>query len=130
MKITLKDLRRMGACSGQVELYKSLFGTEVELTREAVVQYGAQFDLNWIAPKIMSEAQYADYESNRASLYADYESKRAPLFTDYLSKRASLFADYESKRAPLFADYVSKHASLFADYVSKRAPLFADILGL
>ena len=130
MKITLKDLRRMGACSGQVELYKSLFGTEVELTREAVVQYGAQFDLNWIAPKIMSEAQYADYESNRASLYADYESKRAPLFADYLSKRASLFADYESKRAPLFADYVSKHASLFADYVSKRAPLFADILGL
>ena len=93
MKITLKDLRRMGACSGQVELYKSLFGTEVELTREAVVQYGAQFDLNWIAFKIMSEAQYADYES-----------KRAPLFADYVSKHASLFADYVSKRAPLFAD--------------------------
>ena len=93
MKITLKYLRRMGACSGQVELYKSLFGTEVELTREAVVQYCAQFDLNWIAPKIMSEAQYADYES-----------KRAPLFADYVSKHASLFADYVSKRAPLFAD--------------------------
>ena len=104
MKITLKDLRRMGACSGQVELYKSLFGTEVELTREAVVQYGAQFDLNWIAPKIMSEAQYADYESNRASLYADYLSKRAPLDADYVSKRAPLDADYVSKRAPLFAD--------------------------
>ena len=130
MKITLKDLRRMGACSGQVELYKSLFGTEVELTREAVVQYGAQFDLNWIAPKIMSEAQYADYESNRASLYADYESKRAPLFADYLSKRAPLYADYESKRDALDADYVSKHDALDADYVSKRAPLFADILGL
>ena len=119
MKITLKYLRRMGACSGQVELYKSLFGTEVELTREAVVQYGAQFDLNWIAPEIMSEAQYADYVSKRAPLYADYDSKRD-----------ALNADYESKRAPLFADYVSKHASLFADYVSKRAPLFADILGL
>ena len=104
MKIALKDLRRMGACLEQVELYKSLFGTEVELTREAVVQYGAQFDLNWIAPKIMSEAQYADYESNRASLYADYESNRAPLFADYESKCASLFADCNSKRAPLFAD--------------------------
>ena len=104
MKITLKDLRRMGACSGQVELYKSLFGTEVELTREAVVQYGAQFDLNWIAPKIMSEAQYADYESKRVPLYADYESKRASLFTDYVSKREALYADYESKRATLFAD--------------------------
>ena len=119
MKITLKDLRRMGACSGQVELYKSLFGGEVEMTRENVLKYGAQFDLNWIAPKIMSEVQYADYVSKRAPLYADYDSKRD-----------ALFADYESKRAPLFADYVSKHASLFADYVSKRAPLFADILGL
>ena len=119
MKITLKDLRRMGACSGQVELYKSLFGTEVELTLEAVVQYGAQFDLNWIAPKIMSEVQYADYVS-----------KRAPLNADYVSKRAPLYADYESKRAPLNADYESKRDALDADYESKRATLFADILGL
>ena len=71
MKITLKDLRRMGACSGQVELYKSLFGEEVEMTRENVLQYGAQFDLSWLAPNIMSEAQYADYESKRATLFAD-----------------------------------------------------------
>ena len=119
MKITLKDLRRMGACSGQVELYKSLFGTEVELTREAVVQYGAQFDLNWIAFKIMSEAQYADYVS-----------KRVPLDADYLSKRDALDADYKSKRAPLYADYKSKRDALYADYESKRDALFADILGL
>ena len=104
MKIALKDLRRMGACSGQVELYKSLFGTEVELTLEAVVQYGAQFDLNWIEPKIMSETQYADYESKRAPLDADYESKRAPLYADYKSKRDALYADYVSKRDALLAD--------------------------
>ena len=130
MKITLKYLRRMGACSGQVELYKSLFGTEVELTREAVVQYGAQFDLNWIAPKIMSEAQYADYLSKHAPLYADYVSKRDALDADYLSKHAPLDADYVSKRDALDADYESKRAALLADYVSKSAPLFADILGL
>ena len=141
MKITLKYLRRMGACSGQVELYKSLFGTEVELTREAVVQYGAQFDLNWIAPKIMSEAQYADYlskrvpldadyESKRDALDADYVSKRAPLYADYVSKRDALFADYLSKRDALYADYVSKRDALDADYDSKRDALFADILGL
>ena len=115
MKITLKDLLRMGACSGQVELYKSLFGGEVEMTRENVLQYGAQFDLNWIAPEIMSEAQYADYVSKRATLNADYDSKRAPLDADYESKRDALYADYESKRAPLYADYESKCASLFAD---------------
>ena len=119
MKITLRDLRRMGACFGQTELFKSLFGEEVEMTRENVLQYGAQFELSWLASKIMSEAQYADYKIRRAPLDADYESKRVSLFTDYESKRAPLFADYESKRAPLFADYVSK-----------RDALFADILGL
>ena len=71
MKITLKDLRRMGACLEQVKLFKSLFGGEVEMTRENVLQYGAQFDLTWLASKIMSEAQYADYVSKRAPLFAD-----------------------------------------------------------
>ena len=84
MKITLKDLRRMGACSGQVELFKSLFGGEVEMTRENVLQYGAQFDLTWLASKIMSEAQYADYKSKRDALDADYESKRNALIADIL----------------------------------------------
>ena len=130
MKITLKDLRRMGACLEQVKLFKSLFGGEVEMTRENVLQYGAQFDLNWIAPKIMSEVQYADYVSKRAPLYADYDSKRDALFADYESKRAPLYADYESKRDALDADYESKRAPLYADYDSKRATLFADILGL
>jgi hypothetical protein len=120
----------MGACPDQVELFKSLFGTEVELTREAVVQYGAQFDLNWIAPKIMSEAQYADYLSKCTPLLADYESKRDALYADYVSKRDALFADYVSKRDALYADYESERATLFADYESKCIPLFTDILGL
>ena len=130
MKITLKDLRRMGACSEQVTLFKSLFGGEVEMTRENVLQYGAQFDLSWLASNIMSEAQYADYKIRRAPLDADYESKRDALFADYESKRDALSADYVSKRDALYADYESKCAPLDADYKSKRVSLFADILGL
>ena len=71
MKITLKDLRRMGACSEQVTLFKSLFGEEVEMTRENVLQYGAQFNFSWLASNIMSEAQYANYLSKRDALFAD-----------------------------------------------------------
>ena len=84
MKITLKDLRRMGACKEQVELYKWLFNESVELTRGNILRYGTQFDLNWIADKIMTKEQYADYESKRAPLDADYLSKRAAIFADSL----------------------------------------------
>ena len=104
MKITLKDLRRMGACSEQVSLFKCLFGGEVEMTREKVLQSGAQFDLSWLASKIMSEAQYADYESKCDALFADYNSKCDALDADYESKRAPLLVDYKSKCAPLLAD--------------------------
>ena len=84
MNITLKDLRRMGACEGKVDLYKQLFGKSGELTRANILRYGAQFELNWIADKIMTKEQYADYESKRAPLDADYLSKRAAIFADSL----------------------------------------------
>ena len=102
MKITLKQLRLLGACKPQVELFKATFGTEVELTEANAVRYGALFDINWIARKILQGDKLVDYEAKRAPLWADYEAKRAPLLADYEAKCAPLFADYEAKRATAF----------------------------
>ena len=93
MKITLRQLRRIGACKGQVALFKKTFGEEVELTRENAVAYGALFDVNWLAEVIFD-----------ATKLADYRAKCAPLWADYLAKRASLLADYRAKRAIVFVE--------------------------
>ena len=104
MNITLKDLRRMGACEGQVDLYKQLFGESVKLTRANILRYGTRFELGWIVDKIMTKEQCADYESKRVALDADYLSKRHALYADYESKRDAVYADYLSKRVVIFAD--------------------------
>ena len=122
----LKQLRLIGACAPQVELFKKTFGTEVELTVENALRYGALFDIEWIANKVLKGDKLADYEAKRAPLDADYRAKRAPLDADYRAKRDALDADHRAKRAPLVADHRAKRAPLFADYEAKCAALFAD----
>ena len=126
MKITLKELRLIGACEQQVELFKETFGTEVELTVENALRYGALFDIDWIASKVLQGGKLADYRAKCAPLDADYWAKCAPLWDDYRAKCAPLWADYEAKRATLDAGYEAKRATLWADYEAKRAPLAAD----
>jgi hypothetical protein len=102
MKITLKQLRLIGACEPQVELFKATFGTEVELTEANAVQYGALFDIDWLASELLKGDKLADYRAKRDALYADYEAKRDPLDADYRAKRGTLYADYEANCALVF----------------------------
>ena len=91
MKITLKQLRLLGACKPQVELFKATFGTEVELTEANAVRYGALFDINWIARKILQGDKLSDYDAKLAPLDADYSAKRDALVADCKAKRATAF---------------------------------------
>jgi hypothetical protein len=126
MKITLKQLRLIGACEPQVELFKATFGTEVELTEANAVQYGALFDIDWLASELLKGDKLADYRAKRDTLYADYEAKRDALDADYWAKGDPSDADYKAKRDALFADYRAKRYTLDADYEAKRYPLDAD----
>ena len=130
MKITLKQLRLLGACKPQVELFKETFGTEVELTEANAIRYGALFDIDWIAGKVLKGGELADYEAKCAPLWADYEAKRATLDAGYEAKRATLWADYRAKRAPLDADYEAKRAPLDADYEAKCALVFTAVISV
>ena len=116
MKITLKQLRLLGACKPQVELFKETFGTEVELTEANAIRYGALFDIDWIASKVLQGDKLDDYGAKCAPLWADYRAKCAPLDADYWAKRATLDADYKAKGDALDADYEAKRAPLYADY--------------
>ena len=95
MKITLRQLRLLGACEPQVELFKATFGTEVELTEANAVRYGALFNITWLADKLLKV---------KGGKLADYRAKLAPLTADYWAKLAPLAADYEAKGDALAAD--------------------------
>ena len=127
MTITLKQLRLLGACSGQVELFKARFGTYVEITEELILEHGKDFDLSWLALKLFTSEQYADFEAKCAPLDADYEAKLDALDAEYEAKYEALLGDYEAKRAPLDADYAAKRAALWEGYKAKRALAFWHI---
>jgi len=119
MKITLKQLRRLGACSGQVALFKATFGDEVEITEAVCKEYGGKFDTGWLAEKLFSPELLNEYEVKCAPLYAEYQAKRAPLYAEYQAKCAPLDAEYRAKCAPLWEEYQAKYALVFLKCIEK-----------
>ena len=54
--ITLRQLRKLGACHDQLAKFEQTFGKEVELTESLVVQYAGEFYVGWLFGKLYPEA--------------------------------------------------------------------------
>lgn len=63
MKITASQLREAGACARQVDLFVSLFGEEVELSREIATKHAGKFDVQWAAETLLTRDGYKFYRS-------------------------------------------------------------------
>jgi hypothetical protein len=108
VKITLKQLRLLGACTGQVALFKATFGAKVEITEAVCKEHGSKFDTDWLAAKLFSR-----------ELYKEYRAKRAPFLKEYQAKRDQFYAEYRVKCAPLDAEYRAKCALVFLKCLEK-----------
>ena len=97
MKITLRQLKKLDACTQQVVLFRTTFGESVELTEDVVKEHGAKFEINWLAEKVLTPKQWANYQAKRAPLDADYQAKCAPLYAGYHAKRAFAFWEVLNK---------------------------------
>jgi len=126
VKITLKQLRRLGACINQVELFKATFGAKVEITEAVCKEHGSKFDTDWLAAKLFSPELLNEYEAKCAPFLKEYQVKCAPLYAEYQAKCAPLYAEYQAKRDQFYAEYRAKYAPLDAEYEAKYAPLDAE----
>jgi hypothetical protein len=102
MKITLKQLRKLGACSGQVDLFKATFGKEAELTEALVLEHGPKFDIHWLAGKIFTAPIYEEYFMARATIDAEYLKALDPIDAEYLKALYPIYEEYEKARATIF----------------------------
>jgi len=126
MKVTLKQLRQLGACTEQVELFKETFGASVEITEAVVKEHGGKFGISWLAGKVLTPNQLANYKAKCAPLDADYAAKCDRLNADYKAKLDLWYADYAAKCDRLNADYWAELALFSADYTAKRDLWYAD----
>ena len=74
MKITYDQLEALDACEDQRDLFQSLFGEEVEVTRALVMEHAAKFDWDWAAEKLLPRKKSAEY--NRVTAQAGEEYNR------------------------------------------------------
>ena len=95
MKITVKQLRDLGACAEQVEMFECLFGASVEVTEALCVKHAQDFGVgawDWAAGHLLSPSARAEYEAAVAPARAEYEAARAPAWAEYGAARARAFA--------------------------------------
>ena len=90
-KITSRLLKLKGACSEQVELFKSLGGDTKPLTLELCLEHADKFDWSWAAQYLLSPAAYAEYDRVRAAAYAEYDRVRAAARAEYDRVAAAAF---------------------------------------
>ena len=104
MIITLKQLDKRSACTGQRDLFEKLFGASVEITKELCIKHASDFDWTWAARNFLSASAWAEYDKARASAQVEYDKARASAAAEYNKARASAQVEYGKARASAFAD--------------------------
>ncbi len=115
MKITYDQLEALDACEEQLELFQSLFGEEVEVTREKVMTHAAKFEWDWAAEKLLPRKKLAEYNRVTAQAWAEYNRVTAQALAEYNRVNAQALAEYNRVTAPAWAEYRIKCATIFAD---------------
>ena len=115
MKITITMLKEKFACQEQIELFDSLFGCEVEVTRESCRAVASRFDWEWGAKNILSAPARAEYERICAPARAKYVRISDPARAEYVRISNQAWAEKERISAQAKAEYERICAQAWAD---------------
>ena len=121
-KITLQQLKDVGACASQVCEFKKRFGDSVEVTEDLCLAVFDVFDFDFAARSLLSAPALAEYEKVCAPAWAEYEKVCDAALAEYEKVRAPALAEYEKVRAPAWAEYEKVRAITFARlYIADEA---------
>jgi hypothetical protein len=135
MKITLKQLRRAGACEGQVQLFKDAFGTEAEANEENARKMAQSFDWSWASDRLLTLSQREAYRAIVALAWEAYraiqdpamEAYRAivdPAMEAYLAIQGPAWEAYRAIVDPAMEAYLAIQGPAWEAYNVARAMAF------
>ena len=104
MTITLKQLRRKGACEPQVQLFKTTFGQSAEVTIETALKMADKFDWTWAAKKLLPAPAWKAFSEARAQAWKAYEEATATAEKAYEETLATAEKAYDEARATAFVN--------------------------
>jgi len=103
--LKLQQLIDADACLEQVELFRSTFGDQVEVTVELALSVFDKFDWDFAARNFLSAPAWAEYEKVTAPAWAEYEKVTAPAWVEYNKVMAPAWVEYNKVMAPALAEY-------------------------
>jgi hypothetical protein len=116
-KLTVRHLRKAGACSDQVRLFERTFPNGVRPTMRAWAKaWAAGLDVFWCASLL------------RGPALAEYERVRGPAWAEYERVRGAAWAEYERVTGPALAEYERVRGPALAEYERVRGPAFTKAL--
>ena len=135
MKITVADLEKLGACTGEIKRWRGLFGdAPVEITAALCEQY-PDVDYVWAVHYLLPPALRAEYQRQLSILRAEYERQCAARRAVCDRQDAALWAEFECRdraaydrqRAPLWAECERQRVALWAELRRQEARLFGTL---
>ena len=93
--ITLRKLKAKRACQVQLDKFKELFGSKVEITLELCIKHAHDFNFNWAADNLLSASALAEYQRVTASAWAEYQRVTASAYAEYQRVTAPALAEYD-----------------------------------
>ena len=126
MKITIEQLRKLGACELQVLKFQELFGKSVEITRSLCIRHACKFDWNWVAVKFAAGDELMEFRRVIGRVHAKCNSTIDAARTEYLRSEPQL--EFDKTTDPAWTTYnkILIHARL--KYQTTIAKAFYGII--
>ena len=121
--ITLKQLKKHEACTGQLHLFKELFGNEVEVTVEKCIEYYNKFNWTWAAKHLLSDELFKEYKKIKQLAWEGYEKIEQPAWEKYEEIGQPAYKEYLKIQQLAQEEYSKKTAQAFGEcYLKMEEP--------
>ena len=125
-KITVDMLRKVAACTSQIQLFEQLFPEGVTPTVALCVEHASKFDWDFASRKFLLAPALEQYEAASAPALVQYEAAKAQAWAQYEAAKAPAWAQYEAATAPALAQYEAAKDQALAQYEAATAQAWAE----
>jgi hypothetical protein len=123
--ITLKMLTDAGACSDQVDLFRSMYGDSVNVTVARAKKVAGIFDWNF-ARRFLDKQGEAEYQRITGPAWAEYERIKGVASAEYERIRGAAWAEYNIITGAALAEYNIIRGPAWAEYNIIRGTAWAE----
>ncbi len=102
MIITLKQLKRLHACEGEVARFEKLFGKSVRITKKLCLEHAQDVDWGWTAGNLLKQEAWNVYHAARQSAWVVYLTATQSARKVYLAATQPAWEVYKKAQALAF----------------------------